>query len=45
MKRIHEIIIDVQKKLLAPDCDIVECLKKARHVSRHFDEKCTFLIL
>ena len=38
MPEIYEIINDVNERLLSSECDIVECLKKARYVAKYFND-------
>jgi len=38
MSEIYKIINDVNERLLSSDCDIIECLKKARYVTKYFND-------
>ena len=38
MAEINDIIKDVNERLLSSDCDIVECLKKARYTAKYFND-------
>ncbi len=42
MSEIYKIINDVNERLLSSDCDIIECLKKARYVTKYFNDIDTF---
>ncbi len=38
MAEINDIIKDANEKLLSSDCDIVECLKRARYIAKYFND-------
>ena len=39
---IYDTIKEINDKLLSSDCDIVECLKKARYVAKYYNDPATF---
>lgn len=42
MSIIYDNLTEINEKLLSSNCDIVECLKKARYVAKHYNDTATF---